>query len=114
MRIILILSGLILLTACGGGNRLNSGGNTAATRGATGEISRACLAADRSAATPQLCGCIQGVANREMSTSDRSRIARFFADPEFAHAIRISDTPANDDFWRRYQAFTASARAQCG
>ena len=111
MRTLLILSGLIFLTACGGGrDRVNSGN----TRGATGEISRACLAADRSAATPQLCGCIQGVANRELSSSDRSRIARFFADPEFAHAIRISDTPANDAFWERFQAFTASARAQCG
>lgn len=113
MRTILILSGLIFLTACGG-NRLSTGGNTGAARGATGEISRACLAADRSAATPRLCSCIQGVANRELSASDRSRVARFFKDPEFAHSIRISDTPANDAFWRRYRDFTAQARRQCG
>jgi hypothetical protein len=109
MKNLLILSALIALTACGG-SRTSSG----STAGATGPISRACLAADRSAASTSLCGCVQRVANAELSSSDRSRVARFFADPEFAHSIRISDTTANDDFWRRYQTFVASARNQCG
>jgi hypothetical protein len=111
MKTLLIVSALIVLTACSGGReRLNSG----STAAATGPISRACLAADRSAATPALCGCVQRVANAELSSSDRSRLARFFGDPEFAHSIRISDTNANDDFWRRYQAFVRTARSQCG
>ena len=107
MRIILIFSALMLAAGCGG-NRASSYG------GATGEISRACLAADRSAANARLCSCVQSVANSELSSADRNRVARFFADPEFAHEIKISDTNANDAFWRRYQAFVRTARNRCG
>lgn len=111
MKNFAILSALIVLTACSGGrDRPNSG----STRGATGEISRACLAADRSAASVSLCSCVQSVANSELSSRDRSRIARFFADPEVAHAAKISDTPANDAFWERYQDFVRTARNTCG
>ncbi|MDC1397554.1 arginine transporter [Octadecabacter sp.] len=111
MKNLLILSALVALTACSGGrDRLSSG----STAGATGPISRACLAADRSAASTSLCACVQRVANAELSTRDRARMVRFFADPKVAHATKISDTPANDDFWRRYQAFVRSARSQCG
>lgn len=109
MRTFLILTAFVLVSACGG-NRVSSG----STAGATGPISRACLAADRSAASARLCSCVQRVANNELSSADRSRVARFFADPEFAHEIKISDTTANDAFWRRYQAFVSSARNQCG
>ena len=111
MRVTLLMTCILALAACG--NRFESSG-TGSTRGATGDISRACLAADRSSATTSLCNCVQGVANAELSSSDRNRVERFFGDPEFAHAIRISDTTANDDFWRRYQAFVAQARTTCG
>lgn len=109
MRVFLALTCILALVACGG-SRPNSG----STRGATGEISRACLAADRSAASVQLCTCVQGVANRELSSRDRSRVATFFAEPEVAHAIKISDSRANDAFWDRYRAFIEASRAQCG
>lgn len=111
MRNFVILSALVALTACSGGR---DRGNSGSMRGATGNISRACLAADRSAATPALCRCVQRVANTELSSRDRSRLADFFTDPETAHAIMISDTNANDAFWVRYRAFTTSARNQCG
>jgi len=101
---------MVALTACSsGGDRLNTG----SSRGATGDISRACLIADRDRATPALCGCVQRVANAQLSSRDRSRVAKFFIDPEVAHATMISDTTADDDFWRRYRAFTRSANAQC-
>lgn len=105
MRRYLVLVALLPLTACGGGR---SSGY------ATGEISRACLAADRAAANAVLCGCVQGVANRTLSSSDRSRVAEFFADPEYAHAIRISDTPRNEAFWDRYRDFIRAAENTCG
>ena len=108
MRAILVLTCVLALAACG--SRSGSG----STRGATGEISRACLAADRSAASISLCSCIQAVANRELSSRDRSRVATFFANPEVAHATKISDTRANDAFWERYQAYVRTARSQCG
>lgn len=109
MRVIIAMTCILALAACGG-NRSNSG----STRGATGEISRACLAADRAAANPRLCSCVQSVANAELSRADRTRIARFFGDPEVAHAAKISDTRANDAFWDRYRSFISAARRQCG
>lgn len=111
MRNILILTALVALTACSSGrDRLSSG----SSGGATGPISRACLAADRSAASTSLCACVQRVANAELSSTDRRRVASFFGNPEVAHATKISDTEANDNFWRRYQAYVRSARNQCG
>lgn len=110
MRVVLLMTCVLALSACG--NRFERSSGSSA--GASGPISRACLAADRSAASTRLCNCVQGVANAELSSPDRNRVARFFGDPEFAHAIRISDTDANDAFWRRYQAFVSKARSTCG
>ncbi len=108
---VFVASGLILaLAACGGGDR----GNRGATRGATGEISRACLAADRDAANPQLCGCVQSVANQTLSQRDRSRVADFMANPEVANDTRRSDTRADEAFWDRYRAFIDASRQACG
>ena len=111
MRSFVILSALIALTACSGGRDPSNSGST---RGATGNISRACLSADRSAATPTLCKCVQGVANSELSRRDRTRVADFFDDAENANDMKISETTANDAFWTRYRAFTSSARIKCG
>lgn len=109
MRVFVAIACTLALAACGGGNRASSGSSVAAT----GEISRACLAGGRTAASPALCTCIQGVANAQLSSSDRGRIAKFFAEPETAHAVRISDTEADDAFWARYQRYVDSARQQC-
>ena len=113
MRVVIAMTCVLALAACGG----SRGGGTvtrANLSGATGQISRACVAADRAAATVPLCSCVQSVANAELSSTDQRRIARFFADPEFAHEIRISDTDADDAFWRRYQAYVERARNTCG
>ena len=108
MRVILMMTCVLALAACG--NRGGSG----PTRGVNGPIAQACLEADRDAATPALCACVQRVADAQLSSRDRTRMERFFADPEIAHAAKISDTPANDAFWERYQAFVRSARNTCG
>lgn len=112
MKKFIVLAALSILTACGGGSsdRANSG----STRGATGDISRACLAADRSAANPRVCACVQSVANRELSSRDRARVASFFRDPELANDTKISTSSANDAFWDRYRAFISAARSSCG
>jgi len=107
MRVFLLMTCILTLAACGGRN-------SGSTASATGPISRACLAADRSAASPRLCGCVQSVANRELSSADRSRLESFFANPERANDIKISDTRANDAFWDRYRSFISAARSQCG
>ena len=104
MRFFLALSCLCVLTACGG-----SGG-----RGVSGEIAQACLAADRSAANPALCSCVQRAANQTLSASDKRRVVEFFGDPEVAHAMKINDSPFAEAFWDRYREFVSTSRQMCG
>ncbi len=94
------LGALWVLGGCGGG--------------VSGEIGRACMAGGRDAANPQLCACVQGVANQTLSGADQRRVARFFRDPEEAQEIRVSDTARNEAFWERYSAFATRAEAVCG
>lgn len=97
------LIGLLALASCGGGGA-----------GVSGTVGAACIESDRNAATPQLCSCIQSVADATLSNSDQRRVATFFADPELAQEIRASDTSAADAFWDRYLVFIDAAQATCG
>lgn len=102
MRYFLLIGALASIAACGGGSR-----------GATGEISQACIEADRRAANPALCSCVQQVANQTLSSSDRTRAATFFADPQLAQDTRRSDRSSDERFWDRYRAFTDLASEIC-
>lgn len=104
MRNALVLSLILLLAACGGGNsgRVN------------GEVAKACIEADRNAANPALCSCVQQAANQTLRPADRSRLVEFFKDPEEAHAIKINDSPFAEAFWDRYRNFIDTSRALCG
>jgi hypothetical protein len=77
-------------------------------------IERACLNSDRAAATPQLCGCIQRVADQILTRSDQRLAAKFFADPQRAQDIRQSDSESHEQFWQRYRAFGSTAANVCG
>ena len=102
MRYFLLAGALASVAACGGGNR-----------GATGDISRACLEADRRAASPALCACVQQVANQSLSGSDQARVVGFFANPQLAQDTRQSDRSGDERFWDRYRAFTDLASEIC-
>lgn len=102
MRYFLMIGALASLAACGGGGR-----------GATGDISQACLAANRSAASPALCSCVQQVANQSLSGSDQARAATFFDNPQLAQDTRQSDRPGDERFWTRYRAFSDLASEIC-
>lgn len=93
---------LVMLAGCGASGRVS------------GDIGRACIRADREAASPRLCGCVQQAADQTLSAADQRRAARFFADPQAAQDIRASDRPADDAFWDRYRAFADRARSLCG
>jgi hypothetical protein len=80
----------------------------------SGKLSKACIAADRSAANPRLCSCVQQVANQSLNGSDQALAATFFSEPQLAQDTRQSDNRASEAFWRRYRAFATSARSQCG
>ncbi|PWG17809.1 hypothetical protein DFK10_03555 [Salibaculum griseiflavum] len=115
MRAFFLLTLPLVLTACGGSSHRDARVVSAPVQAAfaTGPIYSACRASDREASNRQLCGCIQAVADRELSSRDENRIAGFFNDPEEAHAVKISDTSANDAFWDRYRDFIGVARRTC-
>ncbi|WP_147127383.1 hypothetical protein [Shimia ponticola] len=111
MRVILMIVAAAALAGCGGGDRGGSSARLAYY--AEGPIKDACLAAGRKAASRQLCGCVQAVANRELSSRDRARAVGFFADPQRAQDARTADGPAADAFWDRYKAFARTAERSC-
>ena len=99
MRFLIVTIALLSLTSCGAR--------------VTGEIGKACIAADRSAANSRLCSCVQQAANATLNGSDQIRAATFFANPELAQETRQSGGSAGR-FWDRYKRFTETARQSCG
>jgi hypothetical protein len=81
---------------------------------APGVINRACQKADRKSASPQLCGCIQKVANSSLSMGERRKVAKWFKNPAKAEKVRMSDRGWDELLWKRYKAFGKRANAQCG
>lgn len=77
-----------------------------------GPIEKACMASDRGA-NRSLCGCIQQAADMTLSGGDQRRAAKFFKDPEAAHATWISQSASDDAFWERYKSFGQTAEAYC-
>ncbi len=77
-----------------------------------GPIERACMASDRGG-NRSLCGCIQQAADMTLSGGDQKRAAKFFKDPEAAHATWISQSKSDDAFWERYKSFGQTAEAYC-
>ena len=78
-----------------------------------GPIERACMSSDRGGSRA-LCGCIQQAADMTLSGGDQKRAAKFFKDPEAAHATWISQSKSDDAFWDRYKSFGQTAEAYCG
>ncbi|KJZ19604.1 hypothetical protein [Loktanella sp. S4079] len=106
MRYLIFIGILMGLSSCGGGR-------PSGVPNAQGPISSACMAADRSAASPALCGCVQGVANQTLSGRDQSRAAKFFEEPQLAQDTRQSDNPSSEAFWKRYKGFSELATQVC-
>lgn len=102
------------LAACGGApNRVAVERAAPIQLYATGPIQTACLRADRKAATRQLCGCVQAVANRSLSNADQRLAVTFFSDPHRAQEVRQSDNRRHEVFWDKYKAFAARAESTC-
>ncbi len=78
-----------------------------------GPVESACNRSSRDAANPNLCGCIQQVADMTLDGGDQRRAASFFKDPEKAHKVWMSKSNSDDLFWDRYKAFGAMAEAYC-
>lgn len=80
---------------------------------AAGPIENACMASDRGG-NRSLCGCIQQAADMTLSGGDQRRAAKFFKNPDAAHATWISQSKSDDAFWDRYKSFGQTAEAYCG
>lgn len=76
-------------------------------------MSDACLRGGRRGATRQVCGCVQSVADQDLSRADQRMAVSFFSDPHQAQVIRQSDNPRHEAFWDRYTAFAERAERIC-
>lgn len=113
---VLALVAATTLAACGGGssNYTSRGGAIAPTQlYATGPLQRACLSQGRKAASSQRCGCVQAVADRELSSSQQKRGIKAFKDPHKLQVWRQSDRASDNAFWDVWKAFGQSAAKLC-
>ncbi len=109
MRRIVIIVGILALAGCGhrGGSSQN---RNLGSYHAVGVISQACMASGRSQANGPVCSCVQAAANETLNSSDQSRAAALFGDPEKAEELRMSGA----SFWDRYREFSDRAKEMCG
>jgi len=85
----------------------------AASAVSAGPIDSACARSGRTAANRSLCTCIQQAADMTLGRADQRRAAKFFHDPDMAHAVWVSKKPADDAFWDRYKQFGTMAETYC-
>ncbi|MEL7097329.1 MAG: hypothetical protein AAGM84_00745 [Pseudomonadota bacterium] len=122
-RVFGLLLVCVLVASCGGSPYASR--NAASYRGpatpapsvlfATGPIKTACEAAGRKQASRARCGCVQAVADMELSAAQQRRGAGYFRDPHALQEVRQSSqsNPSNGRFWTAWKAFGARAEALC-
>lgn len=129
IRLAVLLTLIAGLSACAGGTQYSSQraiprSYYAVTPGAkpvqveqirfaAGPIYSACRNAGRKSASRERCGCVQWVADRELSNSQQRRGAGYFQNQGKLQEIRQSDAPANETFWKAWKAYGQKAQAQC-
>jgi hypothetical protein len=114
IRMSLALVAVLTLSACGGGSRSAAGG-AQAVKFASGPIQKACQAQGRKSASRARCGCVQAVANQQLSASYQRRGAGFFKNPHGLQQVRQnqSSNANNEQFWRAWKAYGQTAAAVC-
>jgi hypothetical protein len=112
---VLALIAVSTLAACGGGggNYTSRGVFAPVQLDANGPIKRACLSQGRKAASSARCGCVQAVADRELSGREQRRGVKAFKDPHKMQEWRQSDRSSDNDFWSTWKAFGQSAERLC-
>ncbi len=117
IRLSVALGALLALAACGGGNRLATSNqfNNPVVQFATGPIQKACQAQGRKQASRARCGCVQAVADRELSASDQRRGARYFRDPHKLQQVRQNQdgNASNRRFWAAWKSYGQKAARVC-
>jgi hypothetical protein len=82
-------------------------------RFATGPIYSACLDAGRNGATQKRCGCVQWVADRQLTRAQQNRGAGYFSAQHDLQEVRQSDGRNDEEFWEAWSAFGQSAGNIC-
>lgn len=111
MRLLLICVMAVALTGCGGGR--DRGGDGVVMRYASGPLNDACMASSRKERNQAICGCIQAVANAELTRADQRKAVGFFRDPHSAQEMRTSDRAGDSDFWQRYYDYGTRVDRLC-
>ncbi len=112
--IVFALIALSTLAACGGrGSITTSGAYAPRVMYATGPLQRACISEGRSGANGMRCGCIQAVADQQLSFSEQRRGVKAFKDPHKMQVWRQSDRASDNAFWSVWKTFGQNAAAAC-
>lgn len=86
-----------------------------AMRFAKGPIYTACQSSGRKAASRARCGCVQWVANQELSAEQQRRGAGYFNNQHALQEVRQSSerVRSNGAFWEAWKTYGAQASRQC-
>lgn len=114
VRLCVALVALLGLVACGG-SRSPRAQAFDQVQFASGPIQKACQAQGRKQASRARCGCVQAVANRELSASDQRRGAKYFKDPHALQQVRQNQdsNAGNKRFWAVWKAYGQRAAQVC-
>jgi hypothetical protein len=114
IRISLALVAVLALASCGGGTQY-ANSRAPVVQFATGPIQKACQAQGRKAASRARCGCVQAVADQQLSSADQRRGARYFKNPHALQEVRQnqSSNASNKRFWAAWKAYGQTAAAMC-
>jgi len=112
---VLALVALGTLAACGGrADNISTRGAFAPTQlFATGPLQRACMSQGRRDATSARCGCVQAVADQQLTGAEQRRGVKAFKDPHKVQEWRQSDRASDNAFWDSWKAFGATAERVC-
>ncbi len=115
VRIFAMICALGALAACGAPRGYNPGGGYGGgvVLFAAGPLNSACMQSGRKLAIRSRCGCIQAVANRELSKAHQKRGIRVFKDPHTLQQARQSDRASDNEFWSAWKAYGNSAATLC-
>lgn len=109
----MVATAALALQGCGQREPVSRGYYAPIRSYSTGPVSRACMASDRKQRSDRLCGCIQAVADRSLSSSEQSTAVGFFRDPHRAQIMRQSDRSGDERTWRNYKTFVDRAERSC-
>lgn len=115
IRNLTMMFALGALAACGGPRGYNPSGSvgSGAILFAQGPLNTACMQSGRKEASTARCGCIQAVADRELSSGYQRLGIKVFQDPHILQEARQSDSSSDNSFWAAWKSFGQTSATLC-